>query len=56
MGEFQKYKQGQHIKTFSVFNDETNRKMIQSFLRELSDEERTPLIFMEHCNKSDELT
>lgn len=55
MGEFQKYKQGQHVKTFSVFNDETNRKMIHSYLRELTDEERTPLVFMEHCNKPDGL-
>ena len=55
MGEFQKYRQGQHVKTFSVFNDETNRKMIQNFLRGLTDEERTPSIFMENCNKPDGL-
>lgn len=55
MGEFQKYKQGQHVKTFSVFNDEANKKMIHSYLRELTDEERTPLVFMEHCNKPDGL-
>ena len=50
-GFFQQYKQGQHIKTFSVFNDETNKKLLQNFLRELSDDERTPSNFMEQCNK-----
>lgn len=54
-GAFQKYKQGQHVKTFSVINDETNKKMIQSYLRAITDEERTPSIFMEHCNKTDGL-
>ena len=50
-GFFQQYKQGQHIKTFSAFNDETNKKLLQNFLRELSDDERTPSNFMEQCNK-----
>lgn len=46
-GSFQK---GQHVKTFSVINDEANRKTIQTFLRALSDEERTPNNFKELCN------
>ena len=50
-GTFQKYEQGQHVKTFSVINNETNRKRIHVFLRALSDEERTPRNFMEECNK-----
>jgi hypothetical protein len=54
-GVFQKYKQGQHVKTFSVINDETNKKIIQGYLRAMTDEERTPSIFREHCNKPDGL-
>lgn len=54
-GVFQKYRQGQHVKTFSVINDETNKKVIQSYLRAMTDEERTPTVFMEHCNKQDGL-
>ena len=38
------------MKTFSVINDEANRKTIQTFLRALSDEERTPNNFKELCN------
>jgi hypothetical protein len=51
-GIFQKCKQGQNVKIFSVINDETNKKVIQSYLRAMTDEERIPPIFMEHCNKT----
>jgi hypothetical protein len=54
-GELQKYKQGQDVKTFSLFIDETNRKMIQSYLRELTDEERTPSSWSTATSRTDYL-
>ncbi|NBV29198.1 hypothetical protein EBS02_09335, partial [bacterium] len=50
-GKIHQDRQGCHTKTNTIIYDEQNQLLMKTYLRSLSDEERTPQNFREHLNK-----